>query len=87
MTKEEIFQIGKEVILEKLAIKNSEIHLTSSLKNDLGADSLDVVELVMELEDKFELEIPDEDAKSFITVENVIDYIHRNIQEKSEIPT
>ncbi|MFZ5571505.1 MAG: acyl carrier protein [Thermodesulfobacteriota bacterium] len=64
-----------KVIAEKLGIEKSEIVLEASLVDDLGADSLDLVELVMTMEEEFDIEIPDEDAEKLVTVKDAIDYI------------
>lgn len=64
-----------KIIVDRLGVEESEIKPEASFKDDLGADSLDVVELVMELEDEFDLEISDEDAEKIVTVGDVIDYI------------
>ena len=63
------------IVAEQLNVKKEEIKLDSSFVDDLGADSLDTVELVMALEEEFEAEIPDEDAEKIVTVQNAIDYI------------
>jgi acyl carrier protein len=65
----------RDIIAEQLQVDASELKLESSFIDDLGADSLDIVELVMAMEDAFEMEIPDEDAEKITTVKNVIDYI------------
>jgi acyl carrier protein len=65
----------REIIAEQLQIDASELKLESSFIDDLGADSLDIVELVMAMEDAFEMEIPDEAAEKITTVKNVLDYI------------
>ncbi|BAU27564.1 acyl carrier protein [Aneurinibacillus soli] len=65
----------KKIIVDRLGVDESEIKEEASFKDDLGADSLDVVELVMELEDEFDLEISDEDAEKIATVGDVIKYI------------
>jgi acyl carrier protein len=65
----------REIIAEQLQIDGSELKLESSFIDDLGADSLDIVELVMAMEDAFEMEIPDEAAEKITTVKNVLDYI------------
>ncbi|AHD05998.1 acyl carrier protein [Paenibacillus larvae] len=65
----------KRIIIERLQVEESEVTPEASFKDDLGADSLDVVELVMELEDEFDLEISDEDAEKITTVGEVLDYI------------
>jgi len=68
----------REIIAEQLQIDGSELKLESSFIDDLGADSLDIVELVMAMEDAFEMEIPDEAAEKITTVKNVLDYILAN---------
>lgn len=64
-----------KIIVDRLGVEESEVKPEASFKDDLGADSLDVVELVMELEDEFELEISDEDAEKIATVQDVVTYI------------
>jgi acyl carrier protein len=71
----DIFERVKNIIVDRLGVDESEVTLTASFKEDLGADSLDVVELVMELEDEFDLEISDEDAEKITTVGEVVKYI------------
>jgi acyl carrier protein len=65
----------KEIIAEQLNVDKSEITESASFKEDLGADSLDLFELVMALEEKFEVEIPSEDLNNIVTVEDVINYL------------
>lgn len=65
----------KKIISEQLGVPESDVKPESSFVNDLGADSLDTVELVMALEEEFGIEIPDEDAEKIATVQNAIDYI------------
>lgn len=65
----------KKIVCEQLGVKESEVQNTSSFVEDLGADSLDTVELVMALEEEFETEIPDEEAEKLATVKDAIDYI------------
>ncbi|WP_054708410.1 acyl carrier protein [Bacillus sp. JCM 19041] len=67
-----------KIIVDRLGVEESEVKLEASFKEDLKADSLDVVELVMELEDEFDLEIADEDAEKIATVKDVVDYINNN---------
>jgi acyl carrier protein len=70
-----IEQKVKSIIAENLGVAEDEIKNTSSFIEDLGADSLDIVELVMQMEEEFEVEIPDEEAENIKTVQNAIDYI------------
>ncbi|MGI2327222.1 MULTISPECIES: acyl carrier protein [Caryophanaceae] len=64
-----------KVIVDRLGVEESEVKLEASFTGDLGADSLDVVELVMELEDEFDMEISDEDAENMSTVGDAVKYI------------
>lgn len=68
----------KKIVIEQLGVKEEEVKSTSSFVNDLGADSLDTVELVMALEEEFETEIPDEEAEKISTVQSAIDYVNAN---------
>ena len=68
----------KKIVAEQLGVKEEEVRTDASFVEDLGADSLDTVELVMALEEEFELEIPDEEAEKISTVQNAIDYIGAN---------
>ncbi|MBP9615783.1 MAG: acyl carrier protein [Aliarcobacter sp.] len=68
----------KEVVIEQLDCDPAEVKEDSKFIEDLGADSLDVVELVMALEEKFDIEIPDEDAEKILTVKDAINYIENN---------
>ncbi len=65
----------KKIVIEQLGVKEEEVKSSSYFVNDLGADSLDTVELVMALEEEFETEIPDEDAEKLTSVQEAIDYI------------
>ena len=73
-----LFDEVKEVIVEQLNVSPDEVKPESRFVEDLGADSLDVVEMIMALEEKFELEIPDEDAEKIKTVQDVVDYIEKH---------
>lgn len=68
----------KKIVIDRLGVEEAEVTLEASFKEDLGADSLDVVELVMELEDEFDIEISDEDAEKVTTVGEVVKYIEAN---------
>ena len=74
----------KEIIVELLQVDESEITPGANIQVDLGADSLDMVELVMKVEEEFDLEIPDECAEKFFTVKNVLDYIETALQPVGE---
>lgn len=65
----------KEIIIDKLGVDESEVTNDANFTNDLGADSLDTVELIMEFEKEFDISIPDEDAEEIATVGNAIDYL------------
>jgi len=68
----------KQIIVEQLGVEESEVTSNASFVDDLGADSLDTVELVMAFEEAFEIEIPDEDAEKIRTVQDAVDYIGKN---------
>ncbi len=81
MTEQEVFEKLKEIIIEQLGVEDeAAITMEATFVDDLSADSLDIVELIMSLEEKFELEIPDEDAEKIVTVGDVVKYIveHKN---------
>lgn len=65
----------KQIIVEQLGVDESQVDNTASFVDDLGADSLDIVELVMAFEEAFDIDIPDEDAEKIATVKDAIDYI------------
>lgn len=69
----------KEIIVEQLGVAEEEVVPTASFIEDLGADSLDTVELVMALEEEFDIEIPDDDAEKISTVKHAYDYIKTHI--------
>jgi len=71
----EVLDRVKKIVIDRLGVDEDKVTLEASFKEDLGADSLDVVELVMELEDEFDLEISDEDAEKITTVGEVVNYI------------
>jgi acyl carrier protein len=71
----------KEIIVEQLGVDPAEVVAGASFVNDLGADSLDTVELVMAFEEEFGIEIPDEEAEKIQTVENAIDYVKTHIKK------
>ncbi|MBT8449990.1 MAG: acyl carrier protein [Gammaproteobacteria bacterium] len=69
----------KKIVVEQLGVSEDEVKSESSFVDDLGADSLDTVELVMALEEEFDTEIPDEEAEKISTVQSAIDYINNNV--------
>lgn len=73
---DEIFERVKEIIVNQLDVDESQVTMEASFADDLDADSLDVVELVMELEDEFDMEIADEEAEKIVTVGDAVEYIH-----------
>jgi acyl carrier protein len=68
----------RKIVVEQLGVKEDEVTATASFVDDLGADSLDTVELVMALEEEFECEIPDEEAEKITSVQQAIDYVNSN---------
>ncbi|WP_448598640.1 acyl carrier protein [Thermoleptolyngbya sp.] len=76
---DEILTKVKKIVSEQLSVEESEVSPESNFANDLGADSLDTVELVMALEEEFDIEIPDEAAESIATVQAAVDYIKQKV--------
>lgn len=70
-----VFEKVKDIIVEQLGVEESEIKMEASFIDDLGADSLDIVELIMALEEEFDLEIPDKEAEKITTVGDAVNYI------------
>ena len=79
MSSEEVFEKVKGIVVEQLGVTEDTVTMEASFIDDLGADSLDIVELVMALEEEFDIEIPDTDAEKVVTVGDVVDYIKENI--------
>lgn len=77
MNEQDIFVRMKKVIVEELGVKEEEVTPEATLTEDLGADSLDVVELVMAFEEEFGIEIPDDDVTKLRTIQDAIDYISK----------
>ena len=69
----------KAIIVEQLGVADTAVTMEASFIDDLGADSLDIVELVMAIEEEFDIEIPDSDAEKVVTVGDVVDYIKENV--------
>ena len=79
----DLFEEIKQIVSEQLGVKPEEVKPAASFKDDLGADSLDAVELIMTLEEKFGIEISDIDAEMMLTVNDVIKYIEEKVDLKS----
>lgn len=73
-----IFEKLKEILIDQLDVDENEVTLTADIQGDLGADSLDVVDLIMSLEDEFEIEIPDEVVENIKTVGDIVNYLEDN---------
>jgi len=82
MERSEIEKKIKEIVMEKLQVESSAVVENASFIDDLGADSLDTVEIVMDFEEKFGIEIPDEDAEKIRTVGDAIGYIEEKTRDK-----
>lgn len=80
MSSEEIFEKVKAIIVEQLQVSEETVTEEASFIDDLGADSLDLVELIMALEEEFGIEIPDADAEKVVTVSDVVNYIKENAE-------
>ena len=79
MSTEEVFERVKGVIVEQLGVAENNVTMEASFIDDLGADSLDIVELIMALEEEFDTEIPDSDAEKIVTVGDVVEYIKDHV--------
>ena len=75
----ELYDKVKEIIIDKLGVEDSKINLESKFIDDLGADSLDTVELIMQFEEEFGIEIPDEEAEKLLSVSQAIDFISNKL--------
>ena len=79
MSSEEVFEKVKETIIEQLGVADTAVTTEASFIDDLGADSLDIVELIMALEAEFDMESPDADAEKIVTVGDVVEYIREHV--------
>ena len=79
MSSEEVLEKVKGIIVEQLGVAENAVTMEASFIDDLGADSLDIVELIMALEEEFDIEIPDADAEKVVTVTDVVDYIKDHV--------
>ena len=82
MTAAEVAQKVKQIIVEQLGVDEAQVDMSASFVDDLGADSLDLVELVMQFEEAFDLDVPDEDAEKLTTVKDAVDYIQAKAAKK-----
>ena len=76
-----VFEDVRDVVVEQLSVSPDQVKLDSKIIEDLGADSLDVVELVMALEEKFGIEIPDSESEKLVSIKDVVDYVE-NLPKK-----
>ena len=79
MSSEEVFEKVKETIIEQIGVTDTAVTMEASFIDDLGADSLDIDELIMALEEEFDMEIPDADAEKIVTVGDVVEYIKEHV--------
>ncbi len=79
MSQAEVFEKVKKIVVDQLSVEADKITPEANFANDLGADSLDTVELVMALEEEFDIEIPDEAAEKITTVQEAVDYINEKV--------
>jgi len=82
VTAAEVAQKVKQIIVEQLGVDEAQVDMSASFVDDLGADSLDLVELVMQFEEAFDLDVPDEDAEKLTTVKDAVDYIQAKAAKK-----
>lgn len=75
---DKIFEIVRDTVAEQLSVEADKVEMDSTFIDDLGADSLDIVELIMSLEEEFDMEIPDEDAEKIVSVKDVVNYVKDN---------
>jgi acyl carrier protein len=87
MSEQEIIEKVQVIVAQELGVEEEEVTPTANFTNDLGADSLDAVELIMALEEAFEIEIPDEDAEKIGSVQQVVDYIYQVTHATASLST
>lgn len=81
MSADEIFERIKKIIVEQLGVDESSVTMDASFIDDLGADSLEIVDLIMAMEGEFNLSIPDEDAENLSTVKDAVEYVRRHSKD------
>nr|AKE98880.1 acyl carrier protein [Bangia fuscopurpurea] len=85
MQEQEIFEKVQKIVSEQLGVEKKEVTREANFSSDLGADSLDTVELIMAIEEEFEIEVPDNDAEKISTLSEVIDFIQLKLKAISSI--
>ncbi len=81
MAQDEVFVRVKKIIIDQLGVEDSSINMEASFIDDLGADSLEIVDLIMAFEGEFGITIPDEDAENLSTVKDAVEYLRENVKE------
>lgn len=81
----DIFDRIKKIIIDHIDIEENKITLDSSFTDDLGADSLDIVEIIMALEEQFEIEITDEEAQNLLTIKDTVEFVNNKISKKEDL--
>lgn len=81
MTEDKLFEAVKKIIVDQLGVEESLVNMESSFIEDLGADSLEIVDLIMAFESDFGITIPDEDAENLTTVQNAVEYLREHVRE------
>ncbi len=81
MTEDKLFEAIKKIIVDQLGVEESLVNMESSFIEDLGADSLEIVDLIMAFESDFGITIPDEDAENLTTVQNAVEYLKEHVRE------
>ena len=82
MAKEEIFDKLKELVVDQLGVEEDEVTMEASMQDDLGADSLDVFQIIMGIEEEFDIEIPNEEAEKIVTVGDAVEQIKKAVSEQ-----
>lgn len=81
----DIFDRIKKIIMDHIDIEENKITLDSSFTDDLGADSLDIVEIIMALEEQFEIEITDEEAQNLLTIKDTVEFVNNKMSKKEDL--
>ena len=81
---DDVFKKVKEIIIEQLGVDDEKVNLDTNIQEDLGADSLDIVDLIMSLEEEYDIEIPDEDVEKIKLVDDIVKYIDGKLNKTEE---